>query len=77
MKETKFQISDVEREGGDEAYLTNNTVRSLTWDIESVTAGRRLFAEVRQHPLIANITGLAVAGTNPFRIITSPLISCR
>ena len=62
MKETKYEVVDVEREGGNEAHLTNDTVRSLTWDIQRVDLGRRLFAEARTQPLIANINGAAMAG---------------
>lgn len=63
MQESKFGINDLEREGGDEAHLTNVTIRNLTWDIEKVAVGRRLFAESKPEPLIANINGAAQAGT--------------
>jgi hypothetical protein len=67
MKESKCRISDLEREGGDEAHLTNATVRTLTWDIEKVAVGCRLFAESKPEPLIANINGAAQAGTTKLR----------
>lgn len=66
MKEAEFEIDDVEREGGDEAHLTNNTVRFLSWDIEKVEVGRRLFAEANTRNLISNINGAAMAGMTLF-----------
>lgn len=65
MKEAKLEIDDVEREGGDEAHLTNDAVRSLTWDIERVEVGRRLFTDLRPRQLISNINGAAMAGNGP------------
>lgn len=78
MKETKFEINDVEREGGDEAHLTNDSVRSLTWNIEKVNVGRQLFAKLKSQPLIANINGAAMAGMTLLRNVHEIyLISCR
>ena len=65
MKEAKPEIDDVEREGGDEAHLTNDTVRSLTWDIENVEVGHRFFSDLRPRHLISNINGAAMAGNSP------------
>lgn len=62
MKEAKHEIDDVEREGGDEAYLTNDTIRSLTWDIDNVEVGHRFYTDLKPCPLISNINGAAMAG---------------
>lgn len=78
MKETKFEFNDVEREGGNEAHFTNDTVRSLIWNIEKVNVGRQLFAEWKPQPLIANINGAALAGMALLRNVHGIyLISCR
>ena len=66
MEQAKLERADVERDRGDEAHLTNNTVRSLTWDIEKVEVGRRLFAEVNSRRLISEINGATMAGMAPF-----------
>ena len=65
MKEARLEVDDVEREGWDEAHLTNDTVQSLIWDIEKVEVGHRLFTDLRQRHLISNINGAAMAGNGP------------
>ena len=65
MKEAKLEVDDVEREGWEEAHLTNDTVQSLTWNIEKVEVGHRLFTDLRPRHLISNISGAAIAGNDP------------
>lgn len=62
MKERMIESNDVERAPEDEAHLTNDTVRSLTWDIEKVEPGRRLSTQLKAQPIIESIHGAATAG---------------